>query len=246
MYPAAKYASHWLLPLISSCTNRSWRAFFRMHIRLLACCVSRALTHGHLENFFTRAPYFSGEPASARSVVWRMVFLSFTRRRPAGYSDVVRPSPRSIDQPGLVLTDFHFHSLSLQLLDAEGSFRDRKTLTVRRRCWSSPIPGRPAALGHEIRAWTRAPGWLHLLRRLAHRFFSRDAPVWSGRCAFRTDPRLVQNPSVAAFAPVAAASGLTGCTAQQRSLTILYLEQYLTIRSLSQVISAILSIYPND
>ena len=54
---------------------------------------------------------------------------------------------------------------------------------------------------------------------LAHYVFGADARVWLGRCAFRTDPRLSQIPSVAAFAPVAAASGLIGCTAQQRSLT---------------------------
>jgi hypothetical protein len=37
--------------------------------------------------------------------------------------------------------------------------------------------------------------------RSAHDFFGVDAHVWLGRCAFRTVPRLAQNPTVAGPAP---------------------------------------------
>jgi hypothetical protein len=45
--------------------------------------------------------------------------------------------------------------------------------------------------------------------RSAHNFVCWDAPVWLGRCAFRTDPWLVQIPVVASFAPCRATVHLT-------------------------------------
>ena len=45
--------------------------------------------------------------------------------------------------------------------------------------------------------------------RLVHKIFGADARVGLGRCTFRTDPRLVPIPAVAAFLPCRAAVHLT-------------------------------------